>query len=145
MSMHGVSVSVTSLTDVLCYLIGMSSNLRMCVLFRYGFMMFLDKSIFTSTYTAVALTIDFIYQMTFYVAFIAVINRKSDFSKIAARATHLKFITFTSETIAQKSVAEIRAPSNIILLHEQIRVHGSCLVTYGNRFSKRLLDYWYSC
>jgi hypothetical protein len=103
----------------------------------------MDKSIFTSTYTAVALTIDFIYQMTFYVAFIAVINRKSNLNKIADNAPYLKFMAFTAETNAEKSTAEKNMPSTMTLLHDRAR--GSYLMTYGNWFTRRLLNYWYSC
>jgi hypothetical protein len=36
MSLHGVGVTLTSFTDILCYLIGIFSTLLMCVLFRFG-------------------------------------------------------------------------------------------------------------
>jgi hypothetical protein len=50
-----------------------------------------------STYTAVALTIDYVYQMTFYIAVITVINRRK-------AAHHSKITTFhISKNVCHKS------------------------------------------
>uniref|UniRef100_A0A915ECI4 SSD domain-containing protein n=1 Tax=Ditylenchus dipsaci TaxID=166011 RepID=A0A915ECI4_9BILA len=58
----GASVSVTSVTDVLCFAVGIFSNLPVVQLF--------------CLYTSVALTLDFIYQVTFFVAISTYCGRK---------------------------------------------------------------------
>lgn len=58
----GASVTVTSMTDVLCFAVGLFSNLPVVRLF--------------SLYTAVALIIDFIYQMTFFAAVVVYCARR---------------------------------------------------------------------
>ncbi|KAK6104359.1 Patched family protein [Brugia pahangi] len=58
----GTSVTVTSLTDVLCFMVGLFSNLPVVRLF--------------CIYTSVAIMIDFIYQITFFIAFVAFTGRQ---------------------------------------------------------------------
>uniref|UniRef100_A0A1I8EVP4 SSD domain-containing protein n=1 Tax=Wuchereria bancrofti TaxID=6293 RepID=A0A1I8EVP4_WUCBA len=58
----GTSVTVTSLTDVLCFMVGLFSNLPVVRLF--------------CIYTSVAIMIDFIYQITFFIAFVAFSGRQ---------------------------------------------------------------------
>ncbi|KAL3994794.1 Patched family protein [Acanthocheilonema viteae] len=53
----GTSITVTSLTDVLCFMVGLFSNLPVVRLF--------------CIYTSVAIMIDFIYQITFFIAIVA--------------------------------------------------------------------------
>uniref|UniRef100_A0A0R3S0D2 SSD domain-containing protein n=1 Tax=Elaeophora elaphi TaxID=1147741 RepID=A0A0R3S0D2_9BILA len=53
----GTSVTVTSLTDALCFMVGLFSNLPVVRLF--------------CIYTSVAIMIDFIYQITFFTAIVA--------------------------------------------------------------------------
>ncbi|VDK83959.1 unnamed protein product, partial [Litomosoides sigmodontis] len=53
----GTSVTITSLTDVLCFTVGLFSNLPVVRLF--------------CIYTSVAIMIDFIYQITFFTAIVA--------------------------------------------------------------------------
>ncbi|CAG9534964.1 unnamed protein product [Cercopithifilaria johnstoni] len=64
----GTSVTVTSLTDVLCFVVGLLSNLPIVQLF--------------CIYTSVAIMIDFIYQITFFTAVVAYSGKQ--------RMNHLK-------------------------------------------------------
>ncbi|VDD92064.1 unnamed protein product [Enterobius vermicularis] len=58
----GASVTVTSVTDVLCFAVGLISNLPVVQLF--------------CIYTAFALTLDFIYQLTFFTSVVAYCGRR---------------------------------------------------------------------
>uniref|UniRef100_A0A183H9F2 SSD domain-containing protein n=1 Tax=Onchocerca flexuosa TaxID=387005 RepID=A0A183H9F2_9BILA len=58
----GASVTVTSLTDILCFVVGLFSNLPVVQLF--------------CIYTSVAIMIDFIYQITFFTAIVAYKGRQ---------------------------------------------------------------------
>uniref|UniRef100_A0A1I7X0Q0 SSD domain-containing protein n=1 Tax=Heterorhabditis bacteriophora TaxID=37862 RepID=A0A1I7X0Q0_HETBA len=61
-AISGASVTVTSVTDVLCFAIGLFSNMPVVQLF--------------CLYTTVALFIDFIYQMTFFTAVMSFIVKR---------------------------------------------------------------------
>uniref|UniRef100_A0A914ZUT7 SSD domain-containing protein n=1 Tax=Parascaris univalens TaxID=6257 RepID=A0A914ZUT7_PARUN len=58
----GASVTVTSITDVLCFAVGLISNMPVVQLF--------------CLYTSVALTIDFIYQVTFFASVVVYCGRR---------------------------------------------------------------------
>uniref|UniRef100_F1KW37 Patched domain-containing protein 3 n=1 Tax=Ascaris suum TaxID=6253 RepID=F1KW37_ASCSU len=58
----GASVTVTSITDVLCFAVGLISNMPVVQLF--------------CLYTSVALTIDFIYQVTFFSSVVVYCGRR---------------------------------------------------------------------
>jgi hypothetical protein len=77
LAMAAGSISVISLTDVLCFVVGMQSNVYGVTLFRWVLHWPLWISLFMcSVYAAIALTIDYIYQMTFYIAIIAIIDQR---------------------------------------------------------------------
>uniref|UniRef100_A0A158R6A4 SSD domain-containing protein n=1 Tax=Syphacia muris TaxID=451379 RepID=A0A158R6A4_9BILA len=58
----GASVTVTSVTDVLCFAVGLISNLPVVQLF--------------CLYTSIALTVDFIYQVTFFTAVVVYCGKR---------------------------------------------------------------------
>lgn len=58
----GASVTVTSVTDVLCFGVGVISNMPVVRLF--------------CIYTSIALAIDFIYQITFFTAIVAYCGKR---------------------------------------------------------------------
>uniref|UniRef100_A0A0N4ZB75 SSD domain-containing protein n=1 Tax=Parastrongyloides trichosuri TaxID=131310 RepID=A0A0N4ZB75_PARTI len=62
LSKSGASVTVTSITDVLCFAVGLFSNIPVVQLF--------------CLYTSVALAIDFIYQLTFFTAIVVYCGKK---------------------------------------------------------------------
>ena len=61
-AISGASVTVTSVTDVLSFAIGLFSNMPVVQLF--------------CLYTTVALFVDYVYQMTFFTALMGIIVRK---------------------------------------------------------------------
>ncbi|KHN84295.1 Patched domain-containing protein 3 [Toxocara canis] len=76
----GASVTVTSITDVLCFAVGLISNMPVVQLF--------------CLYTSVALTIDFIYQVTFFSAMVVYCGKRQiridEATKFKARKFPLK-------------------------------------------------------
>lgn len=61
-AISGASVTVTSVTDVLSFAIGLFSNMPVVQLF--------------CLFTTVALFVDYVYQMTFFTALMGIIVRK---------------------------------------------------------------------
>ncbi|KAH7720807.1 Patched family protein [Aphelenchoides avenae] len=70
----GASVSVTSITDVLCFGVGIISNMPVVQLF--------------CLYTAIALAIDFVYQVTFFAAVVSYCGKKQMKAGEAYRLRH---------------------------------------------------------
>uniref|UniRef100_A0A0K0FWX6 SSD domain-containing protein n=1 Tax=Strongyloides venezuelensis TaxID=75913 RepID=A0A0K0FWX6_STRVS len=72
----GASVTVTSITDVLCFAVGLFSNIPVVQLF--------------CLYTSVALAIDFIYQITFFTAIVVYCGKKQFKNKSEERSKSIK-------------------------------------------------------
>jgi hypothetical protein len=74
MAKSGASVTVTSVTDVLCFAVGFVSNLPVVRFF--------------CIYTSLALAIDYIYQMTFFTAIVSYCGRRQ-----IRREEKIRFLT----------------------------------------------------
>uniref|UniRef100_A0A7E4VLW0 SSD domain-containing protein n=1 Tax=Panagrellus redivivus TaxID=6233 RepID=A0A7E4VLW0_PANRE len=80
----GASVSVTSITDILCFGVGLVSQMPVVQLF--------------CLYTCVALTIDFIYQLTIFSAIVGICGKRQVQIEEALQAEHKQLPSETSSS-----------------------------------------------
>uniref|UniRef100_A0A8R1TJB3 SSD domain-containing protein n=1 Tax=Onchocerca volvulus TaxID=6282 RepID=A0A8R1TJB3_ONCVO len=80
----GTSVTVTSLTDILCFVVGLFSNLPVVQLF--------------CIYASVAIMIDFIYQITFFTAIVAYNGRQ--------KINHVERTNYCRQNLNSRSIID---------------------------------------
>ncbi|GMT13909.1 hypothetical protein PFISCL1PPCAC_5206, partial [Pristionchus fissidentatus] len=95
-SISGASVTVTSVTDVLCFGIGFFSNMPVVRLF--------------CVYTTLALFIDFFYQMTFFTAVMSIIVKR----QIAIDETRAAQITDAETSSLERWTTKLKESSSSI-------------------------------
>ncbi|RCN25682.1 hypothetical protein ANCCAN_28603 [Ancylostoma caninum] len=97
-AISGASVTVTSVTDVLCFAIGLFSNMPVVRLF--------------CLFTSLALLVDFIYQMTFFTAVMSFIVRRQiriD-AKVVENKEEVPSIEKLKAKLGEKAVFSIMMP-----------------------------------